>query len=199
MEDTGGPVRSGSGAHALTELLQDWHAGSEQARNRVFELTYRELRRLAAAYLRQEHEARSLQATALVHEAFLRLVGNQAPWVDRRHFYGVAAQAMRRILVDHARRRSAQKRPRLHLVSGLEELADVPDRETWATVRLEEALLDLERLDPRQARVVELRHFVGLSVEETASTLGLSEATVKRDWATARAWIARHMHGSRPA
>jgi RNA polymerase sigma-70 factor (ECF subfamily) len=198
MEDRpGGLVRGGSGTHLLTDLLQDWHAGSEQARNRVFELTYRELRRLAAAYLRQEHEVRSLQATALVHEAFLRLIGNQAPWIDRRHFYGVAAQAMRRILVDHARRRSARKRPRMHLVTGLEELADVPDRETWATVRLEEALLDLERLDPRQARVVELRHFVGLSVEETASTLGLSAATVKRDWATARAWIARHMHGSR--
>jgi RNA polymerase sigma factor (TIGR02999 family) len=136
--------------------------------------------------------------TALVHEAFLRLVGTQAPWVDRGHFYGVAAQAMRRILVDQARRRAARKRVPSGVTVSLDEAATLADRESWAALKVDEALADLERVDPRQARVVEIRYFAGLSVEETAEALGVSPATVKREWSTARAWIARHVHRGTP-
>jgi RNA polymerase sigma factor (TIGR02999 family) len=121
-------------------------------------------------------------------------VGTQARLTDRRHFYGVAAQAMRRILVDHARRRQAAKRDPGGLRISVDDAGEVPDHEGWAALKLDEALSDLERLDPRQARVVELRYFAGLSVEDTAVALGTSPATVKRDWATARAWIARRVH-----
>jgi RNA polymerase sigma factor (TIGR02999 family) len=186
--------RSGSPPGSITELLRAWHAGSEEARDRVFEATYRELRAVAAAYLRRERSHGSLQVTALVHETFLRLVGTQAPWADRRHFYGVAAKAMRRILVDHARRRAARKRVPHNLTVSLEGAGNLADREGWAALKLDEALADLERVDARQARVVELRYFGGLSVDEAADALELSPATVKREWATARAWIARRMH-----
>ena len=188
----------GSPAAPITALLHAWHAGSEQARDRVFEVTYGELRALAGAYLRREWGRGSIQVTALVHEAFLRLVGTRARWTDRGHFYGVAAQAMRRILVDHARRRRAQKRQPHGITVPLEDAGDLADHECWTALKLDEALSDLERLDARQARVVELRCFGGLSVDETANALGLSAATVKREWATARAWIARYMHRGPP-
>jgi RNA polymerase sigma factor (TIGR02999 family) len=178
----------------VTDLLRAWHSGSEEAREQLFEATYAELRALAAAYLRRERKAQhSLQATALVHEAFLRLVGTRAPWVDRGHFFGVAAQAMRRILVDHARRRRAGKRSPAAALLSLEEAGELGDHEGIAILKLDEALSDLSRLDPRQARVVELRYFGGLSVSETAQSLELSPATVKREWATARAWITRQV------
>lgn len=179
---------------AITELLQAWHAGSEAARNELFELTYAELRSIASAYLWRERRLGSIQVTSLVNEAFLRLLGAKSPWVDRGHFYGVAAQAMRRILVDHARRRQALKRHPEALRVSVANVEDLADREGWAALKLDEALTDLERLDARQARVVALRYFAGLSVEETASALEVSPSTVKREWATARAWIARRMH-----
>ncbi len=191
--ETQGAGLRGPGA-SVTELLQAWHEGSEAARNRVFEMTYVELRAIAGAYLRREHRLGSIQATALVHEAFLRLVGTRARWADRGHFYGVAAQAMRRILVDHARRRQALKRNAAELTVSLESAGDLEDRGAFEALKLDEALTDLERLDPRQARVVELRYFGGLSVEDTAATLEISPATVKREWATARAWMARRVH-----
>ena len=178
---------------AVTELLQAWHAGSENARNRVFELTYAELRAIAGGYLRREQRQGSLQVTALVNEAFLRLVGTRASWADRGHFYGVAAQAMRRILVDHARRRQALKRHPDGAMVRLEDAGELADHEGGAAIRVDEALCDLEQLDPRQARVVELRYFAGLTIEETASALEISPATVKREWVTARAWIARRV------
>ena len=185
---------------SVTELLQAWHEGSEAARNRVFEVTYAELRKIAGAYLRRESRLGSIQATALVHEAFLRLVGTRASWADRSHFYGVAAQAMRRILVDHARRRQALKRSPESLTLSLADAGELADNEGCEALKLDEALNDLERLDARQARVVELRYFGGLSVEEAAAALEISPATVKREWATARAWIARrvHLRGSKP-
>jgi RNA polymerase sigma factor (TIGR02999 family) len=189
----------GAAGASVTELLEAWHEGSETARNQVFELTYAELRTLAAAYLRRERRHGSIQVTALVHEAFLRLVGTQARLTDRRHFYGVAAQAMRRILVDHARRRQAAKRSPEGLRISIEDAGEVQDREGGEALKLDEALSDLERIDPRQARVVELRYFAGLSVEDTATTLDISPATVKREWATARAWIARRVHLHRQA
>ena len=181
------------GPAALTDLLQAWHEGSEDARDRVFDLTYGELRAVAAGYLRRERwRTPTLQVTVLVHEAFLRLVGTRARWADRGHFYGVAAQAMRRVLVDHARRRRARKRhPGLQF--SLEHLPELAGPAGFDALALNDALADLERLDPRQARVVELRCFGGLTVEETAEALGLSPATVKREWSTARAWISRQV------
>ena len=179
---------------AVTELLQAWHAGSENARNRVFELTYDELRAIAGGYLRREQRQGSLQVTALVNEAFLRLVGTRASWADRSHFYGVAAQAMRRILVDHARKRQALKRHPEGAVVRLEDAGELADQEGGTAIRIDEALRDLEKLDPRQARVVELRYFAGLTIDETASALEISSATVKREWMTARAWIARRIN-----
>ncbi len=192
------PGREGREPRAsVTELLRAWHEGSEGARNRLFEVTYTELRAIASAYLRRERQPGSIQTTALVSEAFLRLVGTRAEWEDRGHFYGVAAQAMRRILIDHARKRHALKRHPEALKVSLEDAGELADRGGSDALKLDEALTDLERLDPRQARVVELRYFGGLSVEDTASTLGISPSTVKREWATAGAWIARRVNQRR--
>lgn len=190
--DEEGRAVPGAGDASVTDMLHAWHDGSEAARNRVFELTYDELRRIAGAYLRREGRQGSLQVTGLVHEAFLRLVDTKAAWADRRHFYGVAAQAMRRVLVDHARRRIAAKRPQGQLAISLDE---APEAEAISAIGLDEALVALERLDPRQARIVELRYFGGFSVEETARVLAVSPATVKRECATARAWIERRLRG----
>jgi len=161
--------------------------------------TYRELRRLAGAYLRRERAGHTLQPTALVHEVYLRLADAGTPWVDERHFVGIAARSMRQILVEHARARGAQKRwagmDRVTLTASLVAAAD----EDAMLPALDEALSRLELLDAEQARIVELRYFVGLSVEETAATLGLSPATVKRRWAFARAWLHRELSAGCPA
>jgi RNA polymerase sigma-70 factor, ECF subfamily len=152
---------------------------------------YDELRRLAAAYMRRERPGQTLQATALVHEAYLRLAGAGAPWTDRQHFLGIAARSMRQILVERARARGAQKRwAGLDRVSFNESLAAAAHEELMLPA-IDEALTELERIDPEQARIVELRYFVGLSIEETAAALNLSPATVKRRWALARAWLFR--------
>jgi RNA polymerase sigma-70 factor (ECF subfamily) len=156
---------------------------------------YHELRRLAAAYMRRERPGQTIQATALVHEAYLRLAHAGTPWTDQRHFLGIAARAMRQILVDRARARGARKRwAGLDKVSIRESLVQAAAPEAMLPA-LDEALERLERIDPEQARLVELRYFVGLSVEETADALGLSPATVKRRWALARAWLFRELGG----
>jgi RNA polymerase sigma factor (TIGR02999 family) len=159
-------------------------------------LVYGELRRLAASYLRSERPDHTLQPTALVHEAYLRLVDQATDWRNRAHFFGIAAQMMRRILVDHARRRQASKRDpeRLRVAASAAEAAssdNAPD-----LLALDAALEALERLDARQAKIVELRFFAGLSVEETAEVANVSTATVKREWRTARAWLRREIEGS---
>lgn len=161
-------------------------------------LVYEELRKLAASHLKSERGNHTLQATALVHEAYLRLVGQRSvSWASRAHFYGISAQMMRRVLVDHARKRQASKRsPGAVFLDLGEESASasgVPDRMPELLL-LDQALTELERLDPRQAKVVELRFFAGLSVEETAEVAGISTATVKREWKTARAFL-RHEIG----
>jgi len=180
---------------ALTRALQAWSTGSSEARDLVFEEVYAELRSLASLYLKDERRARlSMQPTLLVNEAYLRLARQTSPWRDRHHFFGVAAQAMRRILVDQSRRRNARKRrvpvcvttPPGALPSGGTEL-DV--------IRLDAALVRLAALDERQARMVELRFFAGLSIEEAADALGASTATVKREWRTARAFLIRELRG----
>jgi RNA polymerase sigma factor (TIGR02999 family) len=159
-------------------------------------LVYDELRRIAAAYMRRERPGQTLQATALVHEAYLRLAGAGTPWHDKRHFVGIAARSMRQILVERARARGAQKRwAGLDRVSLTDSIAMAAD-EVGLLPALDDALTRLEQIDPEQARIVELRYFAGLSIEETADALGISPATLKRRWALARAWLFRDLSGS---
>jgi RNA polymerase sigma factor (TIGR02999 family) len=177
----------------VTALLRDWSRGDRQALERLMPLVHGELRRLAASYLRAERPDHTLQPTALVHEAYLRLVDQRSvSWANRAHFFGIAAQLMRRILVDHARKRQAAKRAAVYRVTGTSAGSPSADRAP-EILALDGALSDLEKLDARQARIVELRFFAGLTVEETAEVTGVSPATVKREWRTARAWLRREM------
>jgi RNA polymerase sigma factor (TIGR02999 family) len=156
-------------------------------------LVYNELRRLAASYMRREAPGQTLQPTALVHEAYLRLAGAGTPWTDRRHFVGIAARSMRQILVERARARGAAKRwGQLDRVSLIDSLAIAPGSFDMLPA-LDEALSRLEQLDPEQARIIELRFFAGLTVEEAADALALSPATLKRRWSLARAWLFREL------
>ena len=178
----------------VTGLLKRWSAGDQEAQERLFPMVYEELRALAAATFRSERPDHTLQPTALVHEAYLRLIGqDRVAWQNRAHFFGIAAQMMRRILVDHARRKKAAKRDaatfRVELSAPEEGPADLDPE----ILSLDEALKGLEALDPRQARIVELRFFGGLTVEETAEVAGVGTATVKREWRTARAWLRREL------
>lgn len=157
-------------------------------------LVYEELRRVARYYLKQEKQSHTLSSTALVHEAYLRLVNQkEVTWQNRAHFFGVAAQMMRRILVDHARRRGYAKRGGGAMTLALEEAVATPQRREIDLVALDDALDSLAKLDDRQSRMVELRFFGGLSIEETSEVLGVSVPTVKREWASARAWLFREI------
>jgi RNA polymerase sigma factor (TIGR02999 family) len=176
----------------ITALLRDWSGGDHEALERLMPAVYGELKRLAASYLRSERPGHTLQPTALVHEAYLRLQGQRSvAWSNRAHFFGIAARIMRRILVDHARRRGAAKRDAAALRLTLVD--DAAGDRAPELIALDTALTSLERLDPQQARVVELRYFGGLTVEETAEAAGISTATVKREWRTARAWLRREI------
>jgi RNA polymerase sigma factor (TIGR02999 family) len=169
-------------------------AGDSAAAAEVVPFIYGELRRLATHYMAHERPHHTLQTTALVHEAYLRLVDQrQACWRNRAHFYGAAAQVMRRILVDHARARQAEKRGGDAEHLSLDEALTFSDSQSQELVRLDEALARLAKLDPRQSRVIELRFFAGLSVEETAEVMRISPKTVKRDWSVARAWLHREL------
>ena len=180
-------------AHRVTELLVQWGQGDSNAREQLIPLIYGELRRVARHYLRRERPDHTLQSGALVHEAYLRLVGEHSPqWEGRAHFFGVAAQVMRHILVDHARRRAAAKRGGAHRLALDTGMAIAEDRKPDLLV-LDKALTRLAELDPNQSRLIELRFFGGLSIVETAAVLDVSPATVKREWATARAWLRREM------
>jgi RNA polymerase sigma-70 factor (ECF subfamily) len=160
-------------------------------------VVYNELRRLAGAYMRRERPGQTLQPTALVHEAYLRLARAGTPWNDRNHFLGIAARSMRQILVERARARGAQKRwAGMDRVSLTESLVSAAHGDAILPA-LDEALARLEALDPQQARIVELRYFVGLSIEETADALAISPATLKRRWALARAWLFRELTESK--
>ena len=167
--------------------------GSRKDAEQLTPLVYDELRRLAGAYMRRERPGQTIQATALVHEAYLRLARAGTPWHDERHFVGIAARSMRQILVERARARGAQKRwAALDRVSLSAALVAAADPESTLP-SIDEALARLEVIDPEQAKIVELRYFVGLSVEDAASALGLSPATLKRRWALARAWLFREL------
>jgi RNA polymerase sigma factor (TIGR02999 family) len=179
----------------VTQLLKDWNEGDQSALDRLMPLVHAELRRLANNYLRRERANHTLQPTALVNEAYLKLVDQKnARWQNRAQFFGVAAQLMRRILVDHARLHRAEKRggsdqQRLSLTN-IERTTDTPDIDLLA---LHEALNELAEVDPQQSRIVELKFFGGLSIEETAEVLSVGHATVERDWKMARAWLRRKL------
>jgi RNA polymerase sigma-70 factor (ECF subfamily) len=163
-------------------------------------LVYDELRRLAHHYLRQERRDHTLQSTALVHEAYLRLAGQNPPqWQNRAHFFGIAAHIMRQILVEYARGRSTAKRGGGACRLTLDEALALPQQMDVDVVELDKALTGLAELDAQQSRIVELRYFAGLTIEDTSEVLGISPATVKRDWVTARAWLYRAMTGEAPA
>lgn len=182
-------------AHDVTRLLVDLQRGADGAADQLVPLVYGELHKLAVHYMRAERGDHTLQPTALVHEAYMRLVDQRnASWQNRSHFFGIAAQAMRRILVDHARRKRAGKREGGDRVTLDESVAEAPQRSV-DLIALDDALNKLAALDPRQARVVELRFFGGLDIEQTAESLGISPATVKRDWTFARAFLQREMDG----
>jgi RNA polymerase sigma factor (TIGR02999 family) len=184
--------------HDVTALLLAWSDGDEAARNRLIDVVYDELRYVARRYLRRERDNHSLAPTALVHETYLKLVDQRrVRWQNRAHFFGIAARLMRRILVDHARARAATKRgaDRIVVLDRLEIGAAPPDVDVLA---LDAALDKLAAADERQSRLVELRFFAGLTVEETAATLGIAPITVKRDWAHARAWLFRELQEQGP-
>jgi RNA polymerase sigma factor (TIGR02999 family) len=178
----------------ITALLGQWQGGSQSALDQLTPLVYRELRRLAQSYLRRERPGHTLQGTALVHEAYLRLVDQrQVQWRDRSHFFALSAELIRRILVDHARSKMAEKRGGDQVKLSLEEGMDAPVPGDLDLIALDDALQVLARTDFQQSRIVELRYFAGLSIEETADVLHISPATVKRDWVIAKAFLRREM------
>jgi RNA polymerase sigma factor (TIGR02999 family) len=178
----------------ITQLLIAWNQGDQRARDELARLIYDELRRLARDYLRREGPGHTLQPTALVHEAFLRLINqNRVNWQNRAHFFGAAARLMRQILINHAEARRAAKRGGEAERVSLENVDHSAAAPRIDLIALDEALQRLERLDPQQSRIVEMRYFSGLTIEEIAEAIGVSPATVKRDWSVARAWLRREL------
>ncbi|HYL99171.1 MAG TPA: sigma-70 family RNA polymerase sigma factor [Blastocatellia bacterium] len=178
----------------VTQLLADYRNGDSSALDRLFPLIYDELRRLASSYMRRERRDHTLQTTALVHEAYIKMVGPQnIPWQNRVHFFAVAAKIMRRILIDRARTRNYAKRGGGAIKLSLDEALVLTDSRAAELVALDDALNELAELDPRQSQVVELRFFGGLTVEETAQFLNISSDTVTRDWNVAKAWLYRQI------
>jgi len=180
----------------VTQLLIGWSKGDKEALDKLLPLVYNELHRQAAAYLRRERAGHTLQTTALIHEAYVRLVDQKnVHWQNRAHFFGIAAQLMRRILVDHARTKKRVKRGGSDIRVSLSEVTIKAAARDLDIVALDEALERLALIDEQQSRIVELRFFSGLTVEETAEVLGISPATVKRDWSMAKAWLHREISG----
>jgi RNA polymerase sigma factor (TIGR02999 family) len=181
-------------ASEVTQLLQEWREGDRQALDALLPLVYKELRRLAHFQLRNERRDHTLHSAALVHEAYLRLVGLNPPqWESRTHFFAIAAQLMRQILVDYARRHRAAKRGASVCKLSVDEAAMTPRAKDVDVVALDDALQALAKIDARQSRVVELRFFAGLSLEEISDALEIGPATVQRDWTAARAWLHREI------
>ena len=180
----------------ITALLNGYSRGDKEALDRLMPIVYDELRRQAARYLRREKAGHTLQTTALIHEAYVRLVDQRnVQWQNRAHFFGIAAQLMRRILVDHARAKKRVKRGGSGVRVSLGEATVAVKGQDLDVVALDQALERLAQIDEQQSRVVELRFFSGLSVEETAEVMGISKATVKRDWSMAKAWLHRELSG----
>ncbi len=181
-----------SDTHQVTLLLAEWAKGNQRALDDLTPLVYRELRQLAASYLRKERQGHTLQPTALVHEAYVRLVDQSNPtWQSRSHFFGVAARLMRQILVDHARRKQADKRAGIKV--SLDEAVSFQQERSRDLIALDSGLTALEKIDPRKCKAVELRYFGGLSMDEIAQTLEVSVITVRRDLRMAEAWLHQEM------
>lgn len=185
-------------SHDVTQLLLKWSSGNKDAFGELLPLVYRELQKIAHRYLSRERNSNTLQTTALVHEAYIKLIDqNRVQWQNRAHFFGIAAQAMRRILVDNARQRLADKRGKgAEKVSIDEGLIDISDNRAGNLVDLDDALKKLAEIDPQKSQLVELRYFGGLSIEETAEVLGVSIATINRQWRTAKAWLYNEIKNS---
>lgn len=178
----------------ITQLLNEWSDGDERALDRLTPLVYEELRQQAARYLRRERAGHTMQTTALINEAYLRLIdAKEVRWQGRGHFFAIAANLMRRILVDHARHRNAAKRGGSPIHVTLDRIVASAKQSDVDVLAIDEALTKLAAIDRQQAHIVELRFFSGLSVEETAAALGISPRTVKRDWSVARAWLRREI------
>jgi RNA polymerase sigma-70 factor, ECF subfamily len=194
------PVRGEQERTEVTTLLNRVKGGDRSAQSHLMPLIYKELHAIAQNYMQHERRDHTLQATVLVHDAFLQLVGNsKIDWENRAHFFAVASRAMRRVLIDYARAARAEKRPGAHqqveLVSAVAAFEDRP----IDLLALDEALLRLATWDPRQSQIVEMRFFAGLNFEEIAEVLGISERTAKRDWTVARAWLRAELTQERPA
>jgi RNA polymerase sigma factor (TIGR02999 family) len=178
--------------NTITQLLIEWRSGDKAALDALIPIVHQELHKLAKHYLRGERADHTLQTSALVNEVYLRLIDHQnINWQNRAHFFGVAAQAMRRVLVDYARSRKTEKRGGDVLQVSLDGAVNVAEEKAVELIALDDALQDLEKMDARKSRIVELRYFGGLSVEETAEVLGLAPITVNREWSTAKAWLLR--------
>lgn len=189
-------TRTGSAKHTITRMLQEWSDGKREVINDLMPLVYDELHRQAKRYLRRERQDHTLQTTALIHEAYLKLIDQRnVEWESRAHFYAIAAQAMRRILVDYARTQKREKRGGDNITLPLEEALQIAGKEekTVDLIALDEALTRLAKRDERQSRVVELRYFADLSLEETAAALGISRATAALDWSMAKSWLFREL------
>ena len=181
-------------SHEVTTLLKDWSAGDQSALDKLMPLVYDELRRLAHQHMRREKPGQTLQTSALVNEAYVRLVDqNEIQWEGRAHFFGIAARLMRQILVDRARRRNFAKRGGGTIQVSLNEATTVAQEQSANVMALDDALKNLEKTDQRKSRIVELRFFGGMSIEETATVLKVSPGTVMRDWTFARAWLRNQM------
>jgi RNA polymerase sigma factor (TIGR02999 family) len=183
--------------HEITQLLAEWSDGNQSALDELYPLVYEELHKLARRYMSRERKGHTLQTTALINEAYVRLVDQRnVHWANRSHFFAISAQIMRRILIDHARRHAYAKRGGGAQQVSLEEVAVVAREQSSEILRLDEALKILAKMDPRRCHVVELRYFGGLSNEEIAGVLKVSENTVTRDWNLARAWLHQQLTGS---
>lgn len=185
-------------SHDVTELLIEWSKGDSAAQDELFPLVYKELHKIAHRYINRERHSNTLQTTALVHEAYIKLIDQtRVQWQNRAHFFGIAAQAMRRILVDHARQRLANKRGSGAQVISIDDgTIDISDEKATSLVELDAALKKLSEIDPQKSQLVELRYFGGLSIEETAEVMEVGTATVNRQWRVAKAWLYKEIAGS---
>jgi RNA polymerase sigma-70 factor, ECF subfamily len=179
----------------VTQLLLDWSKGDQKALDQLIPIVHAELHNLARHYMRGERRGHTLQTSALVNEAYLRLVDQNVTWQNRAHFFGVAAQLMRRVLVEYARNKNRFKRGGGQQKVSLSVVVETAQAEEADLIALDDALRSLAEIDPRQCRIVELRYFGGLTIEETAEALGVSGATVEREWRLARAWLLRELSG----
>ncbi|MGC2198183.1 MAG: sigma-70 family RNA polymerase sigma factor [Terriglobales bacterium] len=183
----------------VTQLLVRWRGGDRDALDALMPMVYADLRRMARHYLQRERPDHTLQSTDLVHEVYVRLIGHKLPeWQNRAHFFGVAARLMRQILVEYARGHQAAKRGGSACKVSLDEGMMLPQQSDLDVVLLDDALQDLAKVDPQQSRIVELRFFAGLSIDDTSEVLGISPATVTRDWTTARVWLYREISRKTP-